>query len=309
MEPDQDPAPDGEPAAAGGVVDGERAAGGFGGDAVAMVLDRVSRLVVPLQSAPTLTMSAQEVRAAVIAVHRAANQLQAVAVHLVRALDDRPELAATCRPGAVAATFLVHALRMDPGTAAREVAAARHLDPDGAGVGIDARTGAGAVGVGLPEVGAALAAGDITRRHVDHAIACLSRIDQDVLAQVDPDGVAGIQRVDEFLAEQARQHAPHVFRRVCTQLEEALNPDAGFDPNAHEKRYLHLGTDAAGMLVGRFALSPADGLIVRNVIHALSKPVTPPTGSDTDGAERDGAAVGPAQGEGVSTGLCKGSLL
>ncbi|MFN8080003.1 MAG: DUF222 domain-containing protein [Kineosporiaceae bacterium] len=144
--------------------------------------------------------------------------------------------------------------------------------------------------MGLPEVGAALAAGDISRRHVDHAIGCVGRIDGDVLAHVDPEGIAGIQRVDEFLAEQARKHAPHVFRRLCTQLEEALNPDKGFDPKAHQKRYLHLGTDATGMLVGRFALSPADGLIVRNVLHALSKPIKPtPAGQDADG---DGQAQG-----------------
>ncbi|MBL8929999.1 MAG: DUF222 domain-containing protein [Kineosporiaceae bacterium] len=305
MDPEQTPTPDGETAAADGAASGRQDgavcdAAGLAASPVTVVLDALSAQVRALQTAPMLTLSDEELRAAVIAVHRLANQVEAATVHLVRALDDRPEAMPTCPPGKVAATFLVHALRLDPGTAARDVAAARSLDPDGAGVGVDRgradTLSPDAVGLGLPEVGAALAAGDISRRHVDHAIACLTRIDQDVLAHVDPDGIAGIQRVDEFLAEQARRHAPHVFRRVCTQLEEALNPDAGFDPNAHEKRYLHLGTDAAGMLVGRFALSPADGLIVRNVIHALSKPSAPPAGSEADGAERDGAAAGPAQG-------------
>ncbi|MFN8078119.1 MAG: DUF222 domain-containing protein [Kineosporiaceae bacterium] len=247
---------------------------------VSAVLDTISAQVRALQTAPTLTLSDGELRTALIAAHRLTNQLEAATLHLVRALDDRPEAMPTCPAGKVAATFLVHALRVDPGTAARDVAAARRLDPDGAGVGVDTGStdpagGLDAAGMGLPEVGAALAAGDISRRHVDHAVGCLGRIDGDVLAHVDPEGIAGIQRVDEFLAEQARKHAPHVFRRLCTQLEEALNPDQGFDPKVHEKRYLHLGTDATGMLVGRFALSPADGLIVRNVLHALSKPIKP----------------------------------
>ncbi|MFN8079185.1 MAG: DUF222 domain-containing protein [Kineosporiaceae bacterium] len=294
MEPEQTPHSDGDPAAgdsaASATPDGtvpDRL--GPAASPVTTVLDAVSAQIVQLQTAPTLTLSDNELRTALITAHRLTNQVEAATLHLVRALDDRPEAMPACPAGKVAATFLVHALRVDPGTAARDVAAARRLDPDGAGVGIDTGgtdgTGLDAAAMGLPEVGAALAAGDISRRHVDHAVGCVGRIDGDVLAHIDPDGIAGIQRVDEFLAEQARKHAPHVFRRLCTQLEEALNPDKGFDPKAHQKRYLHLGTDATGMLVGRFALSPADGLIVRNVLHALSKPIKPTASTAGDDAE------------------------
>ncbi|MBK7622780.1 MAG: DUF222 domain-containing protein [Kineosporiaceae bacterium] len=87
-----------------------------------------------------------------------------------------------------------------------------------------------------------------------------------------------------------------MFPTTVTQLEEALNPDRGFDPKAHEKRYLHLGTDSNGMLVGRFALSPADGLIVRNVIHALSKPTKASTTTDTE-ADAEAGEEGQVQGE------------
>ncbi|MFN8079365.1 MAG: DUF222 domain-containing protein [Kineosporiaceae bacterium] len=136
------------------------------------VLDTVSAQIVQLQTTATLTLSDSELRTALIAAHRLTNQLEAATLHLVRALDDRPEAMPTCPAGKVAATFLVHALRLDPGTAARDVAAARRLDPDGAGVGVDtggidpAGDGSGALGLdatgmGLPEV-AALAAGDIS---------------------------------------------------------------------------------------------------------------------------------------------------
>ncbi len=301
MEPEQTPTPDGEDAAVGnsglpGLPDDEADTIGMSASPVATVLDAVSAQLRLLQTAPTLTLSDGELRDALIAAHRVANQVEAAVLHLVRAVDDRPEAMPTCAPGKVAATFLVHALRIDPGTAARDVAAARALDQDGAGVGVDTGHDGlgpdGAATLGLPEVGAALAAGDISRRHVDHATGCLGRIDKDVLTHIDPDGISGVQRVDDFLAEMARQHAPHVFRRLCTQLEEALNPDKGFDPKAHEKRYLHLGTDSNGMLIGRFALSPADGLIVRNVIHALSKPTK--AGTTTD-AEADTEAGGDGQ--------------
>ena len=296
MEPEQTPTPDGEETVGNsglpGIPDGDADAAAMSTPPVVAVLEDVSAQLRSLQTAPTLTLSDGELRDALIAAHRVANQVEAATLHLVRALDDRPETMPTCVPGKVAAPFLVHALRVDPGTAARHAAAARALDPDGAGVGVDTgtvdSTGPDAAASGLPEVGAALAAGDISRRHVDHAVGCLGRIDRDVLTHVDPDGISGIQRVDEFLAEMARQHAPHVFRRLCTQLEEALNPDRGFDPKAHETRYLHLGTDSNGMLVGRFALSPADGLIVRNVIHALSKPTTPTTTTDAEAAAEAG---------------------
>ncbi|MBK6870472.1 MAG: DUF222 domain-containing protein [Kineosporiaceae bacterium] len=302
MEPEQTPTPDGEETVGNsglpGIPDGDADAAAMSTPPVVAVLEDVSAQLRSLQTAPTLTLSDGELRDALIAAHRVANQVEAATLHLVRALDDRPEAMPTCAPGKVAATFLVHALRVDPGTAARDVAAARALDPDGAGVGVDTgtvdSTGPDAAASGLPEVGAALAAGDISRRHVDHAVGCLGRIDRDVLTHVDPDGISGIQRVDEFLAEMARKHAPHVFRRLCTQLEEALNPDKGFDPKAHEKRFLHLGTDSNGMLIGRFALSPADGLIVRNVIHALSKPTTAATTSDT---EAEAGGDGQVQGE------------
>ncbi|MBK8078112.1 MAG: DUF222 domain-containing protein [Kineosporiaceae bacterium] len=305
MEPEQTPTPDGEDAAVGnsglpGLPDDEADTIGMSASPVATVLDAVSAQLRLLQTAPTLTLSDGELRDALIAAHRVANQVEAAVLHLVRAVDDRPEAMPTCAPGKVAATFLVHALRIDPGTAARDVAAARALDQDGAGVGVDTGHDGlgpdGAATLGLPEVGAALAAGDISRRHVDHATGCLGRIDKDVLTHIDPDGISGVQRVDEFLAEMARKHAPHVFRRLCTQLEEALNPDQGFDPKAHEKRYLHLGTDSNGMLIGRFALSPADGLIVRNVIHALSKPTKVSTTTDTE-ADAEAGGDGQVQGE------------
>lgn len=244
---------------------------GLGASSVGAVLELIGQGICDLQSAPTLTLSDAEVRAAVARAHQVAGQLEAAVLHLVRTLDDRPEAVPGCPAGKTAATFLVHAVRVDPGRAARDVAAARRLDPSGAGTGRDDRLGAPAER-GLPRLGRALASGQISRQHVDIAVGCLDRLPTDTLADTDADGVAGIERVDEFLAEQAARHSPAVFRRIARQLEAALAPEREFDPEAHTRRFLHLGTDGSGMVVGRFALSPADGVLFRNVIHALSAP-------------------------------------
>ncbi|MFN8080004.1 MAG: hypothetical protein U0Q19_10595 [Kineosporiaceae bacterium] len=134
MEPEQTPTPDGDPAAgAGGLPDTPDGTAadplGHAASPVTTVLDAVSAQVRALQTTPTLTLSDDELRTAVIAAHRLANQVEAATLHLVRALDDRPEAMPTCPAGKVAATFLVHALRLDPGTAARDVAAARPPRP------------------------------------------------------------------------------------------------------------------------------------------------------------------------------------
>ncbi|MBK8077942.1 MAG: DUF222 domain-containing protein [Kineosporiaceae bacterium] len=188
MEPEQTPHPD------GGAAVGNSGLPGTPASPVTTVLDAVSTQRRELQTAPTPTLSDDELRTALIATYRVVNQVEAATLHLVRALDDRPQAMPTCTAGKVAATFLVHALRLDPGQAAHDVAAARALDPDGAGVGVDTGTDPldSAATSGLPEIGAALAAGDISRRHVDHTIGCLNRIDQDVLTHIDPDGIAGI---------------------------------------------------------------------------------------------------------------------
>ncbi|MBK7623600.1 MAG: DUF222 domain-containing protein [Kineosporiaceae bacterium] len=226
MEPEQTPHPDGEAAVGNSGLPGTPAS------PVTTVSDAVSTQLRELQTAPTPTLSDDELRTALIATYRLVNQVEAAALHLVRALDDRPQAMPTCTAGKVAATFLVHALRLDPGQAAHDVAAARALDPDGAGVGVDTGTDPldSAATSGLPEIGAALAAGDISRRHVDHAIGCLNRIDQDVLTHIDPDGIAGIQRGrrvpgrDGPHARPARVPAPVHPTGRSTQPRQGLRP-------------------------------------------------------------------------------------
>ena len=95
---------------------------------------------------------------------------------LVRDLDARPTAVAGAAPGRTAVTFLVHACRVSPGQAHRDVAAAHALN---------AESGA------LPQMGAAPASGEVSRAHVDVAVRTLTRIPTHLTRVVDAEGVSG----------------------------------------------------------------------------------------------------------------------
>jgi len=104
----------GPPADAGGPGAHERCA-------VAALLAQGSAQVRVLQTAPTLTLSDAQLRAALVAATELVHQVDAARRHLVAALDQRPGAVPGAPTGTGAAPFLVHALRMDPGAAGREV--------------------------------------------------------------------------------------------------------------------------------------------------------------------------------------------
>jgi hypothetical protein len=96
---------------------------------------------------------------------RLADRAMAVAEGLrlatVRALQARPEAVPGADGGKAGATFLIHGCRVSPWQAARDVAAAQASDPDDGT---------------LPLLGAALAAGEVSRAHLDVAVAAVARI-------------------------------------------------------------------------------------------------------------------------------------
>ncbi len=246
----------------------------FAASAVPATLDQIGADLTAVACAPTLTLSDSELRDAVARAARLLAQSQAAYLHLVAALDTRPDAVPGAATGKTAATFLIHATHRDPGAAARDVATAHHLDPTGAGTGIPeaSDTGPGpAHPHALPELGAALARGEVSRDHVDVILAALPRLPRDVLNHIDDDGISGLERIEAFLTDHAHHHTPHALRRITRHLQAVLNPD-GQDPATHERRHLNMSTDMHGMLIGRFALDPASGTLLRNVIHALAAP-------------------------------------
>jgi hypothetical protein len=119
------------------------------------------------------------------------------------------------------------------------VAAAHAIDPDGGQ---------------LPQLGAALARGEVSRAHVDVAVRAVTRIPGHLTRAVDEDGVSGAERMDAFLTEHSRVLAPAATDQLARQLLATLDPNGSdrFDPAAYERRGLWHAVDGTGMLVGRF---------------------------------------------------------
>lgn len=227
-----------------------------------------------LAEAPTWSLSDAEVRDDLTAATALLARLEAARLRLLQALDTRPDAVAGARAGQGAKTFLLHALNSSRARAHADVAAARALDPDS-----DPAEG------GLPAVGAALAAGEISREHADLAVRNREQLPGGPMRRVAEDGRAGGQVVDEFLAEQCRALPPHALKNVLRQLLATVDPDRAerFDPEAHRRRFLSMNTDATGMVIGRYALPAAQGAVLKAALERLAAPAPAGTAVDADG--------------------------
>ncbi len=282
MEPEQTPIPD-------GVSPCPDASAG---------LELIVRGAGLLQSAPTSVLSAQELRETVAAVAQARSRLDAGYLHLLASLDARDEAVPGASVGKGGATFLIHRMKVSPGQAAREVRLAHALDVDGGGISPQAGRDADPAGPGLPRMGGALAAGEVTLGHAQVAVRCLSRLPDRYLTTVAEDGLSGAARVDAFLTEHARSVSPEVLSRIAQHLLAALLPqDDTYAKDTYERRYLSMGTDPTGMIIGSFALDPAAGARFRAVIEAIVKTqrLDPSAGLTPEGADGQGDRQGDGQ--------------
>ncbi len=297
MEPEQTPTPDGDPPDVVDLLAGiqipSRRTGGLppsaavrplpsdagGGSEAGPVADAVAGLTLIaqgaalVQAAPTSVLSSAELRDALAAAVGVRAQVDAGYLHLLAALDDRPDAVPGAATGRNGVTFLIHAGNLAPARAGKDVRAAHALDLDGAGITPTQAGSADPAGQGLPRMGAALAAGEVSVEHVDVAVGCLGRIPGQVLTEIDPHGVSCAARVDAFLTEHAKLVSPPTLRQIAAQLVAVLTPDAEdtYDPKAYERRYVSWGQDAAGMLIGSFALDPVAGARFRTALEAIMK--------------------------------------
>jgi hypothetical protein len=221
---------------------------------------KVREGLAELCAASLWALSDAEARELVAVLDGVQNTVAAVFLMAVRDLDSRPDAVAGARPGRVAKTFLEHRLRRSH--AAADVAAAHALATD------------------LPMLGDALAAGEVSREHVDGAVRTLKRIPahfQETEAQR--------VRVDAWFTETARELPPLQTDKAARHLLEVLDPDAmdRFDPRAVERRDLSLITDSTGMLVIRGQLDPGTAAPLMAVLDHLSKPAPRAGGQDRGG--------------------------
>jgi len=197
-------------------------------------------------------------------------------------------------------TFLTQRMNYSPGQAGSDVAAARALDPTGAGFDLlptEDLAGSGGdptpcdtvLGAddGLPLMGAALAAGLVTRSHVDVAVRCLARVPQHLANRVDEHGVSGRRRIDAFLTRQSLAASPTTTHRLVHQLLEELDPDGNdrFDPLAHTRRSLTFTKDSTGMTLVRGQLDPATAAVLQAGLQHFRSLTAhrPGTGEDGQG--------------------------
>ncbi|WP_143448659.1 DUF222 domain-containing protein, partial [Kineosporia sp. A_224] len=141
------------------------------------------------------SLSDGEARDAVEAFTRAMASAEAARLAVIKVLDERPEAVPGASEGKVAAAFLTGRLNVDPGRANADARAAHALDADSGS---------------LPQVGAALAAGEITREHADACVRAVARLPKRlriVLLEDEATGElkSGMEIADAFLAEQCRR--------------------------------------------------------------------------------------------------------
>jgi hypothetical protein len=241
-------------------------------------------------------------RAAVTEGFAAMNQAYAAYLRLIHELDSRPGSVEGARPGTTARTFLVHALRRSPFQASADVQAATALAP-----GADPAHG------GLPRLGAALAAGRISREHAHVAVKAVRRLPGHLLRETltadeateaglsgpneDADGAADAadaggaasfcrgDLLDQLLADHCQQHDPATIDRLGEYLQHAADPDGShsFDPEATQRRGLSITRDSTGMEIIRGELDPIAGALVRAALDALGRPRATRTETADDG--------------------------
>uniref|UniRef100_UPI00117BBB41 HNH endonuclease signature motif containing protein n=1 Tax=Kineosporia sp. A_224 TaxID=1962180 RepID=UPI00117BBB41 len=210
------------------------------------------------------SLSGEEVRGVVEDLSRAMASAEAARLAVIKVLDERPEAVPGADESKVAATFLTGRLNVDPGRANADARAAHALDADSGS---------------LPQVGAALAAGEITREHADACVRAVARLPRRlrvVLLEDEATGElrSGMEIADAFLAEQCRRFPVRAIHRLVDELVRVLDPDReeDFDEDAHLRRGLSLVKDSTGMGSLRMTLTPADTAVLSAMLSAAEKP-------------------------------------
>ena len=197
---------------------------------------------------PGFSLPPAQVRDALVDVNALRAQCEAAYLHLVRASlagDPGP------RPGQGTRAVLKDRLRLSGGRARADVEAAQLCDPQ----------------VGdLAELGQALAAGEVSREHVDVARRALKRIPTKVVRERRHDvSVALTEHAKEFAVGDAEALAAELVAAVATDPSDLI------DTEADRRRCVTVASDPFGMMQVRGQLG-TDGAFFKAVFDHLSAP-------------------------------------
>src|SRR4051812_3593318 len=242
------------------------------------VLDRLHAAISDLAGTRWSARAPAVVAAGLRAVAREQARLDAARLALVGDVEGRDDVVPRAQPSTAGAAFLRAALGLDRHHAGREAGTARLITGDQPD---------------LAAVGAAYAAGQISRAHLDIAAGVHRRLggtarEHPIPVTDESSGEVTEQRtitaVDAVLAARARDFTVAEFARIGDRVVETLNPPS--PDGAHQRRYLHLSRLADGSLYGTFFCGPAQALTLTTVIAALAAP-RPGKGVDADGVTVD----------------------
>ena len=196
-----------------------------------------------------VSLTLPEVRTALTGLVRAQAAVDAARLHLVRMLLEREQPG---DPDGATVHWMTHTLRTGRAQARADVAAARAVSPeDGA----------------LPALGAALAAGEVLRAHVDVAVRALRHLPTGLIAGRGGD-------LDLLLTDHARAFSPPDATTLARHLVATAAPDGldAFEDHAHERRSWDVRTDRTGMVCATGQLDPAGGATYLAVLDHLATP-------------------------------------
>lgn len=198
---------------------------------------------------------------------------------------------------------MTEALHQSRGSAQRDVAAAAALAGSAAQ---------------LPEMGRALAEGQVSRDHVDVAVSALARIPAVLKTKAvpGPDGSGsdrtGAQVIDHVLTDQARHHPPTTIERLGRQIVHRLDPDRAehFGADAVERRTCSISEDFTRMGHYRLTVDPVTHLHLKTVIAAAAAPRPASAAVDAEGVVhvvQDTRTIGQRQADAVTHLLLAGA--
>ncbi len=244
--------------------------GAGSGHPVLVALARLDEALDAALETPPWSMSAVELGQALVGSTALGGRMEAFRGGLLRESVSREIPDARGEQGARTVNLLKARCRVSPQRASADVQNAKLTCPD---------TGT------LRELGAALAAGAVSREHVDVGRSTLKRLPGRVVRE-------RRDEVDHLLTEHARRFDPAGAEYLARHLLSVLTPDRAdrYDEDALDRRHLSVATDQTGMVLVSGQLDQSTGLKFATVLDHVVE--TDRAAGSADGADVDARTRG-----------------